>query len=125
MLNEKTRIWRLSPENKQKEKISGALYKKKNKLKMRIKENRRRARIKNAGGEYTQDQILDLMHKQKECCASCFINIKENSQIDHIMPIAKGGNNDISNIQLLCKPCNSRKQAQDPIVWAQKNGRLL
>lgn len=31
---------------------------------------------------------------------------------DHITPLARGGTNDPANIQILCRPCNSRKHAQ-------------
>lgn len=35
-------------------------------------------------------------------------------QIDHVVPIAMGGSNRISNLVLACQPCNSRKGAS---VW--------
>ncbi|WP_228721653.1 HNH endonuclease [Thermoleptolyngbya sichuanensis] len=30
--------------------------------------------------------------------------------IDHIIPLAQGGVNDLSNLQVLCRRCNSSKQ---------------
>ena len=29
--------------------------------------------------------------------------------IDHIVPISRGGDNRYSNLQAMCRPCNSRK----------------
>lgn len=41
-------------------------------------------------------------------CLNC--GEKDNLQLDHIIPIVKGGLNKESNIQVLCKSCNSKKK---------------
>lgn len=36
----------------------------------------------------------------------------ESLCVDHIVPRARGGTNDLDNLQLLCRSCNSRKGAK-------------
>lgn len=40
-------------------------------------------------------------------CANC--GATDDLSVDHIRPVAVGGNNDILNLQCLCLPCNRRK----------------
>ncbi len=40
-------------------------------------------------------------------CRNCFS--ATNLQIDHIVPLSKGGLSDESNLQTLCRRCNRRK----------------
>jgi 5-methylcytosine-specific restriction protein A len=44
-------------------------------------------------------------------CQSCGkIYLETNLNIDHIIPLARGGSNDISNLQTLCQTCNQKKK---------------
>jgi len=45
--------------------------------------------------------------------------------MDHIVPLAKGGKNIDSNIQLTCPKCNLEKNSKDPIEFMQSRGYLL
>ena len=93
--------------------------------KYRVKVRNRRARKKGNGGKHTAAQIRDLLVRQRYKCPFCSANLRRGFHADHIMPLALGGSNDISNIQLLCPTCNDSKGYSHPIVWAQKKGRLL
>lgn len=42
-------------------------------------------------------------------CQSCGEQQETKLSIDHIVPLARGGTNDISNLQTLCFTCNQRK----------------
>jgi 5-methylcytosine-specific restriction endonuclease McrA len=92
-----------------------------------------RARNKAVPGFHTADEVADLFSRQKGKCAYsrfqptwCKVKITlRNCERDHIVPLAKKGSNRISNIQLLCQPCNRHKNAADPIVFVQRLGGLL
>jgi hypothetical protein len=53
-----------------------------------------------------------VLERDGGCCVMCGSN--EGIHFDHILPIAKGGDNTEDNIQILCKDCNLRKS--DKIV---------
>lgn len=77
------------------------------------------------GGSFTAAQIADLYAKQRGCCANCGVKLGEAFHRDHKVALHLGGSNDITNIELLCQPCNNKKHAKDAVRWANENGRLL
>ena len=45
-------------------------------------------------------------------CAACGAT-GEPLQVDHILALARGGEDELSNTQLLCSPCHKRKTRED------------
>jgi 5-methylcytosine-specific restriction endonuclease McrA len=86
----------------------------------RVNGSKRRALEKKASGKYTIKYIEYLLVKQCNKCIACLADIAKEYHVDHIYPLAKGGSNGDENIQLLCPPCNTKKNAQDPIHFLQK-----
>ncbi len=51
-----------------------------------------------------------VLQRDKYQCRSCGkTTVEINLTIDHIIPLARGGQNDISNLQTLCFVCNRQK----------------
>ena len=84
-----------------------------------------RAKLYAAEGSHTREEIQALYDSQGGVCVYCKTSLGTNYHADHIQALSKGGSNWISNIQLTCGPCNNRKRATDPIVFARRLGRLL
>jgi len=56
-----------------------------------------------------------VFYRDRGLCGYCGkdlsgnLNIWSEDHLDHIVPLAKGGLNDVTNIQLLCGDCNRKK----------------
>lgn len=48
----------------------------------------------------------------KECLRATPQRLTPSREADHIVPLAEGGAEDVSNMQGLCRPCHSRKTAR-------------
>lgn len=77
---------------------------------------RRRARQKNAPGKHTKQELQHQFDRQHGCCYWCSEPLSGNITIDHVIPLVRGGSNDISNIVYACRSCNSRKQKRLPYI---------
>ncbi len=75
---------------------------------------------KNAGGSYTNEDILNIRHRLQDLCSYCGTSLKGAGEIDHMLPISKGGSNSPSNLTLACRSCNRDKYNKTPaefIAW--------
>ena len=61
-------------------------------------------------GEIHSELWENLKSRYSFTCPACARSEPQLTlTIDHIIPISKGGTNDLSNLQPLCRSCNSRK----------------
>lgn len=63
-----------------------------------------------------------VLHRDRGMCAACnkdlsgLVSAQTDKHYDHIVPLALGGLNDITNIQLLCEKCNLEKSSKPYVV---------
>ncbi|MBU0461565.1 MAG: HNH endonuclease [Nanoarchaeota archaeon] len=80
----------------------------KGRLSAQLHNQNRRARLLSAKGSFTKDEWLKVRKVTKGVCPLCGKKVGlEKMSVDHIIPLSKGGTNEISNIRAICKNCNS------------------
>ena len=89
----KSRAWKLKPEHYRAKSIEH--------------QQNRRARKHGATSTHLDRQFLDVLKLECDCCVYCYSN--EKLTIDHIVPLSRGGTNEMNNLVLACKSCNSAK----------------
>lgn len=60
---------------------------------------------------FSRDVKEDILRKSDGVCAhcGCQVVVGDNFTVEHVVPISKGGTNDLVNIVALCRTCNVTK----------------
>lgn len=88
--------------------------------KTRAKWERQNARRAVAGKpDYDSKVIQELKLFLKNRCAYCNSLLTGSYEVDHVIPLNRGGLNTVSNITLCCRPCNREKgdRTADEYFW--------
>jgi 5-methylcytosine-specific restriction protein A len=72
----------------------------------------------NQAQPHVQRQVSQLLKKkraadQKWACGHCKNILDASYEVDHIIPLYKGGSNDESNLIALCRNCHGKKTVED------------
>jgi 5-methylcytosine-specific restriction endonuclease McrA len=102
---------RYRSENQEKERERKALWYKNNRDKVYANGRRRRARILKAAGTHTAEQWQARLDYYGGKCRYCGCDGK--MEVDHVIPLSKGGTNWPSNLVPACKTCNRKKGAKN------------
>ena len=83
-----------------------------NRLTKRAMDANRRSKKMSVQGKFTRRTIENLYVKQEGKCACCGVVLYGVFEVDHIIPLIRGGSNHPSNLQLLTPLCNRSKGAK-------------
>lgn len=79
--------------------------------KQEARTRKRRVLKLNAPGHHTMAEWQALKSYYMDQCLCCG-DVPDRLECDHIVPLSRGGSDDISNCQPLCQTCNGHKHTQ-------------
>jgi Restriction endonuclease len=91
----------------------GRIYSKKNPDKNRARNQKRRARIANAKTYLVTSQEIKRLYSSQ--CLFC--GRSDRIDLDHAIPLSRGGDHSIGNLIPLCDNCNSTKYNKTIMEW--------
>lgn len=103
-----------SRNNKDKRKIIKDRWRAKNKERTNFLSRMYHYRKKNAEGKITLEQSKWL-YSRFTLCPYC--NKNKPNTIDHVIPLSKGGTNNMDNLLPVCVSCNSKKGDKSLVEW--------
>lgn len=84
--------------------------------------------VNSSTGGYSKnylDRYPGDKHKCRCCGATLSRSVPGQVTIDHIVPQKFGGTNAITNLQVLCRSCNSKKSAKINALTLKYSGEAL
>ena len=78
---------------------------------VKIKNNTKRKYKRNV----SETKKKHVASQQQWKCKKCNNMLDATYEIDHVIPLYKGGNNEINNLEALCRNCHGKKTLNDKI----------
>lgn len=63
----------------------------------------------------SKQKLIAVMQKSGSVCSAC--GFGDDLHVDHILPLSRGGTNDLDNLQMLCSRCNLSKGTKTMDEW--------
>lgn len=101
-----------------------AAWRKRNPARERAKNQRRYDRLASAPGGTFDPKRDDYMQRVAYFDGKCAYCEAPFEQLDHSIPLSRGGTNFASNIRPICKGCNRSKYTKTPaefVAWRARN----
>lgn len=89
----------------------------------RTAKRKRRAREHNAPGSFTYGQLITQYIRQGQACAYCKQPTNGTPDPEHVLPLSRGGRNDMSNLVAACRACNTDKGDLTLTEWAASRAK--
>ena len=70
------------------------------------------------GSPVYKERLAALLRRHNGKCYWCRKSYGETYHLDHVMPLAIGGEHDITNLVVSCPTCNLKKGVKTPMEWA-------
>lgn len=86
----------------------------------RVHTNRRRARAENAPGDGVSVELwLAILELCDFRCSYCRVDLNSETgiELEHVIPLSRGGWDDTSNVVPACRACNASKNAKTAAEW--------
>jgi len=80
---------------------------------------------KAAGGYCTYYDLRKIRRQQNDKCLYCRVDLNGDGELDHKIPVSRGGTNWPSNMAWTCTTCNRdkhNKTAEEFKLWRQNRG---
>lgn len=106
--------------NKEKIKKKQKEYRQQNKEFINLRNRKRKKMI--SGKNISSKDLIKLKKDSGNICKYCGSSI--NLQIDHYIPLSKGGKHEISNLVIACRSCNCSKKDIMPEDWIRIKNKL-
>jgi hypothetical protein len=70
-----------------------------------------------SGRVVPRDMMLKVIRRDDYTCQMCHQHVRDDEiELDHMIPISRGGPTTVDNLRLLCRACNRRKSNSLPAL---------